>query len=59
METLGHRGRFLCDTLLTPPPLEWALMPLPAALFPLYYALRPLQLGGKYILSPLKRFLGS
>jgi hypothetical protein len=58
LDTLGRRGRFLCDTLLTPTPLEWALMPLPVALFPLYYALRPFRLSGKYTLRLLNRLLG-
>lgn len=39
--------RYLLGLLTTPRPSDWALLPLPAALFPLYYVLRPFLMAAK------------
>jgi hypothetical protein len=40
MESLADRAFYWFDNALRPTPLEWALLPLPDALYPLYYPIR-------------------
>jgi hypothetical protein len=42
------RLRFVHDRLLLPTPLDWRVLPLPAALAPLYYGVRPVRLAAKH-----------
>lgn len=52
-ERLAGRLLYLARRVLTPSFGDFALMPLPAPFSFLYYALRPLRLMARYLLSPL------
>lgn len=55
MERARDRWRYYFNVTLTPTGLEWAAVPLPAALYPLYYLIRPLRVLGKQGLDLLRR----
>lgn len=48
MESLKDKGRYCIKMILTPTPLEWAMLPLPSSLSYLYYPLRGIRLTSKY-----------
>lgn len=57
MERLRDRVPYCVRWATTPILVDWALRPLPTALFPFYYILRPIQLTRKYVLRLLERLL--
>jgi hypothetical protein len=48
LESRWDRYRYCLQIITSPTVEDWALLPLPAALFPLYYVERPLRLAGKH-----------
>jgi hypothetical protein len=48
MDKLKDCFRYCVDLIVTPTPVEWAWLPLPAWLFFLYYPVRAVRLVGKY-----------
>jgi hypothetical protein len=59
MESLRDRIWFYWDTVMTPTPLEWAMVPLPSWLFPLYYPIRAIRLTIKHVMMKDTGFRGS
>ena len=53
MESLADRAFYWFDNILRPTPLEWALLPLPEALYPLYYPIRVGRLLCKHTVGRL------
>ena len=54
MDRFRDRIRHCYDLLITPTPLEWELLRLPASLFFLYYLIRPMRLAAKYMTAPMR-----
>ncbi|MBW4577470.1 MAG: nucleotidyltransferase family protein [Aphanothece sp. CMT-3BRIN-NPC111] len=53
MESLQDKIWFYFDNVMTPTPLEWAIVPLPMRVFPLYYPIRLMRLIIKHSMRRL------
>ena len=55
MEKSRDKVRYWVGEVLTPTPLEWAVIALPPPFFWLYYPLRPLRVGLKLVAEAVKK----